>query len=187
MYKKTLITAVITSGLVALVAAFPAMANDSFGSVLDVDQITDSCANWDVIYLSPQAQEFPNYNVYHNQRFDFSIAFPNYFVQAGELAGNGDGISFQSNGAELSVYGEYNVLYESFEERFERYASDGTIAAKDIDASHMFYILDQGSSEYAVYSQGDDMIVTFELIYPKEEHDTYAGIIEHMKNSIQMP
>ena len=175
MGKKTMITAMIASGLVALGAAFPAMAKDSFNSVLDVNQISDSCANWDVIYLSPQAQEFPNYNVYHNQRFDFSIAFPNYFVQAGELAGNGDGICFQSNGAQLSVYGRYNVLGETFEETFELYAPDGEIIEKDIDANHMFYILDQGSTEYAVYSQGDDMIVTFELTYPKEEHDTYSG------------
>jgi hypothetical protein len=61
-----------------------------------------------------------NYSVYHNGRFDYSIAYPaDILIPQGE-AENGDGQKFLSRDGrtEMLVYGSHNSLNQSLQELF---------------------------------------------------------------------
>lgn len=141
--------------------------------------------DWDTIFLAPQSQEAVNYNIYYNTRFGYSVAFPNYFAQNGELPANNDGMSFISGDELLLVYAYYNSRPD-FPEDLIKEVSGNLFDVKIGDVTLSYY-KDEGDRESFTYQATGGIVFTFYLEYPKEQHDKYVDIIEKMKKSVYMP
>ena len=139
---------------------------------------------WDTIYLAPQSQETPNYNIYHNSRFGYSVAFPNYFSQSGEMPGNGDGISMAGDDALLSISGMHNALEETPQDQL-KYAGSNRYA-EEITENSLRYYSDEGNRELFCYQWVGDIIISIYIEYPKEQHEKYIEIIDYMIESIEI-
>ena len=140
---------------------------------------------WDTILLAPQSQNSPNYNIYHNSRFNFSIPFPNYFGQSGELPGNGDGICMEGEGATLAMSGSHN-MGDTPESDFEYVYDKSSVFGKETTADTLSYYQDEGSTEMYYYKKFGSICCSFAFEYPKDEHDKYAEIISYMKQNMSL-
>lgn len=126
------------------------------------------------------------YNLYTNARFGYSMSYPAWFVQVGDLPTNGDGIWMAGNGARLTMSGEYNVLGHTPKSYFEMAARGKSITKKEIDSHSVGYYTSEYPYEKYYYTEiSDALCISFYLEYPIAEHDKYQQIIKTMKNSIR--
>ena len=139
---------------------------------------------WDAIYLAPQSWDAVNYNIYHNARFGYAVAFPNYLSQYGELPANNDGITLKT-GEETTLYiwGSYNVLDETPESLLNDDSAFDIFMSED---SLSYYRID-GDIEAFRFQKIGSIIFSFQLEYPKTEHEQYREIIDVMLDNIVMP
>ena len=126
------------------------------------------------------------WDVYENVRFGYSICYPADLLTAQPETDNGDGRKFTGkSGAELAVWGSYNVLEQDTETLIGGLADAGAAAvtyrrvAMDwavVSArwkGNVFYtklLLERNAAE------GVDIVRVFRLIYPANEVKTYNAV-----------
>jgi hypothetical protein len=138
------------------------------------------------------------YKTYVNDRFGFSVNYPDIFDTSRE-PDNGDGISFASDDGEytLEIWGGYNILgqdgYALLEECYERVAHIVRNSAISAGGHYSIEYSDDGGKdgvEHIFHEYGivnEDMKAGFVLRYPKDEEKRFAIIKADMENSISLP
>ncbi len=129
------------------------------------------------------------WDVYENVRFSYSICYPPDLLTAQPEADNGDGCKFTGkSGAELMVWGSYNVLEHDMATLIGDLANAGASvtyrrATKDWavvsgrEKGNVFYaklLLERNAVN------GVDTVRVFRLTYPAGEAKTYDAVITRL-------
>lgn len=137
----------------------------------------------------------PTYKVYANDKFGYSIEYPDIFWSRFE-ADSGDGVRLKTaNGqCELAVWGAFNVLSETAKTRLQsRLEESAHIVPKKTASGKDWYTLttsDDGGLngvehyffEYGRITPDNIAVVTFS--YPL--HQGFEAVVEHLKKSLQL-
>lgn len=125
------------------------------------------------------------WNVYDNVRFGYSVCYPGDLLTAQPEADNGDGRKFTGeSGAELTVWGSYNVLKQDIDALIGHLSGDGdTVTHRRVTTDwavvsgrgkdHVFYakLLLEGNA-----ADGVDTVRVFRLTYPASAANTYDAV-----------
>ena len=139
--------------------------------------------SWDMIFLAPQ-NENSGFNIYYNTRFGYAIEFPNDFGQKGDLPGNNDGITMVNGDAVLAMWGSYNVMEDTPESLFAYESDIEHVFDKVVTEDSLSYFRSVDNMEIYTYKKTGNVIVSFQIEFPEEQHDKYAGIISHMTDTV---
>lgn len=125
------------------------------------------------------------WNVYDNVRFGYSICYPGDLLIAQPEADNGDGRKFTGkSGAELTVWGRYNVLEQDMHTLIGDLSDDGATVTYRRTTKDWAVISGRSKGE-VFYSKlvlernaadGVDIVRVFRLIYPAGEAKTYDAV-----------
>ncbi|WP_461207272.1 hypothetical protein [Clostridium sp. DL1XJH146] len=121
-----------------------------------------------------------NYLLYVNDRFGFSIQYPEFLCN-GEESFNGDGITLtsESGEVELAVWGAHNVLEETIESLYNEEINKHPNAAYKVIRDDFFVVSwvegDKIFYENTVVSE--DVINTFVIQYPVEQKEEFDPIV----------
>jgi len=133
----------------------------------------------------PAAASDHQWDVYANARFGYEICYPGDLLTAQPEADNGDGRKFTgTSGAELAVWGGYNVLEQDIDALIGELADAGAVityrrAAKDWAVisgrknGDIFYakvLLEPNAADEV------DTVRIFRLTYPAGEAKTYDAV-----------
>jgi serine/threonine-protein kinase len=138
--------------------------------------------------VSPAAQQV-SYIIYKNERFQFSIEYPDTFVTK-MLPENGDGIILASpdGNTELTISGINNVIEVTPLSLFN-----------DLVKIHNpSYKKQQGNWFVASWAEGDMIVYekcvvgtgsenTFIIKYPSSQKQAYDSIVEHLSSTFKTP
>lgn len=121
-----------------------------------------------------------NYKTYHNERFDYSVDYPDFLIPQGE-AGNKDGQKFFSEDREvkMSVYRAFRMNMVtgdmlSIQEALEKDANNLNVRDKKMENN--FYILSgitEGNtyfSQYTMLINNEYYTIFFEYEYEYQQH-----------------
>ena len=135
-----------------------------------------------------------NYGTYHNDRYDYTVDYPDFLIPQGE-ADSGDGQMFisEDQGIKLVVYyefkddptadGEPPAVGKAFEEDL---ASISGILTKKLEDNHYIIKYKVDNVLHADYTVFDERYFTIRFEYPEEEKDRMEGVIEHVINSFKL-
>ncbi len=127
-----------------------------------------------------------NYLIYINDRFGFSIKYPEFLCN-GEESFNGDGITLtNTNGdAELTVWGSHNVLEETVDSLYEEEINKHPNAAYKIKKDGFFVVswVEEGKIFYQNTVVSEEVINTFVIQYPLAQKENYDSIVTEMYHS----
>ncbi len=129
------------------------------------------------------------WNVYANVRFGYSICYPADLLTAQPEADNGDGRAFSGKlGAELRVWGGYNVLEQDLDTIVAGLAgrnavvsyrrtgkSWAVISGKENDAVFYAKVLLERNA-----ARGIDTVRALHLTYPADEARTYDAVADRL-------
>jgi len=138
-------------------------------------------------FFSSWAQA-PAYQTYNNARFAYSISYPaNLLTPQGE-AENGDGQTFRSKdgGAELRVWGQYNVNNESLRSAFDQAVDQsGSGVSYKVIRPGWFVVtaLIEGKIHYRKTMLRRDVFKTFEIEYPESQKAVYDPVTARISKS----
>lgn len=125
------------------------------------------------------------WNVYDNARFGYSLCYPGDLLTAQPEADNGDGRKFTGkSGAELTVWGSYNVRKQDIDALIGDLSGDGdTVTYRRVttywavvsgrEKDHVFYaklLLEENAAD------GVDIVRVFRLTYPASAANTYDAV-----------
>ncbi|WP_312459060.1 hypothetical protein [Proteiniclasticum sp.] len=129
------------------------------------------------------------YKKYHNERYGFTISYPDYFIK-GEPPANGDGLSFTgSDGTSLSVSGSNNVMDDTAYSLYDNLLNsvDGVIYAEQNDNWYAVIGSDQDMMVYKREVVGSGSINTIVFYFPPEHHDKYKEYLNNMNIYFETP
>ncbi len=129
------------------------------------------------------------YKKYHNERYGFTISYPDYFIK-GEPPANGDGLSFiGSDGTSLSVSGRNNVMDDTAYSLYDNLLNsvDGVIYAEQNDNWYAIIGSDQDMMVYKREVVGSGSINTVVFYFPPEHHDKYKEYLNNMNIYFETP
>jgi len=138
-------------------------------------------------FLAAPAQT-ADYQTYSNARFAYSISYPaNLLVPQGE-AENGDGQTFRSKdgGAEMRVWGQYNVNNESLRVVFDKAVSEwGNGVSYKVMRPGWFVVtaLVDGKIHYRKTMLRRDVFKTFEIEYHESQKATFDSVTARVSKS----
>ena len=138
-------------------------------------------------FLAAPAQP-ADYQTYNNARFAYSISYPaNLLVPQGE-AENGDGQTFRSKdgGAEMRVWGQYNVNNESLRSAFDQAVNQlGSGVSYKVMRPGWFVVtaLVDGKIRYRKTMLRRDVFKTFEIEYHESQKATYDPVTARISKS----
>ncbi len=133
------------------------------------------------------------YDIYHNDRFDYSIEYPKDVLFPQGESDNGDGQKFLSKDADASliVYGSNNALKQSLEEVYREESRGGT--AENPKKVVTYKLLEDNWFVVSGYNSGrvfyqktifhDDVLKTFVLEYDKSQKEIYDSIAKRLEKS----
>jgi len=149
-----------------------------------------------ILFLSmPAVAADQQWDVYANARFGYSICYPADLLTAQPEADNGDGRVFSSkSGAELRVWGSYNVLEQDMDAIISDLADEGAAltyrhAVKDRgvisgrENGNVFYakvLLERNAAS------GIDTVRAFRLTYPAGEAKTYDAVAARLAKCFRL-
>jgi hypothetical protein len=147
---------------------------------------------------APAEYAEPEYETYVNDRFGYSVNYPDIFDRSRE-PDNGDGVEFASADGEygLTIWGGYNVLgqdgYALLEECYERVTHIVPESAMSASRHYGVEYSDDGGKdgvghifhEYGIVNE--EMKAGFTLKYPKAEEKRFELIKIVMENSLRLP
>src|SRR5262249_34542702 len=138
--------------------------------------------------LLPAPAQTPAYHTYSNARFAYSISYPaNLLAPQGE-AENGDGQAFRSKdgGAEMRVWGQYNVNNETLRVAFDKAVSEwGKGVSYKVMRPGWFVVtaLVDGKIHYRKTMLRRDVFKTFEIEYHESQKATYDPVTARVSKS----
>ena len=148
------------------------------------------------VYLAQAlAKEAVEYGTYANPRFDFSVRFPKDLLTPQGESENGDGNTFLSEDQQtkLSAWGDFLAASSSWKEEYQRqlrFYKDAQITYKVFKKS--FFVISgyQGEKifyykELLVTENGDEVILAFQMEYPKKDRGKWDGILKTCANSLK--
>ena len=136
-----------------------------------------------------------NYKIYHNNRYDYTVEFPDFLIPQGE-GGSQDGQKFISEDQkiELLVYCEYKLDFNSEGEFLpidKAYEEDlsfkEVVLNKKLDSNHYtieYKMDDMLHNDYAIVD--DNIYYNIRFEYPEKDKDRMKGVIEHIVNTFKM-
>lgn len=131
-----------------------------------------------------------NYNNYYNTRFGYSIDYPSFLIEQ-PAPTNNDGRVFKSEDGQVSltVYGNYNPLFETAEKVFnDNISSLSNISYKNLSGKSYVISWTEGNSIY--YKCGiieESLTSTFTLKYPSKDNEVFNGIVQRCYESFKQP
>ncbi len=136
-----------------------------------------------------------NYKIYHNNRYDYTVEYPDFLIPQGE-GGSQDGQKFISEDQkiELLVYCEYKLDFNSEGEFLpidKAYEEDLSfkeeVLNKNLDSNHYtieYKMDDMLHNDYAIVD--DNIYYNIRFEYPEKEKDRMKGVLEHIVNTFKM-
>lgn len=129
------------------------------------------------------------WNVYANARFGYSICYPGDLLTAQPEADNGDGRKFTGkSGAELTVWGGYNILEEDMATIVAGLAGENAVVSYRRTAKSWAVI--SGKENGAIFyakallkrnaARGINTVRAFRLTYPTSEAKTYDPVADRL-------
>lgn len=133
------------------------------------------------------------YEIYHNDRFDYSIAYPKDILFPQGESDNGDGQKFLSKdaGASLIVYGSNNALNQSLEEVYREESRGGTaenpkkVVTYKVLKDNWFVVsgFNNGRIFYQKTIFAGDVFKTFLFEYDESQRKLYNPITKQLEKS----
>ena len=127
----------------------------------------------------PVDKEVQSNWVYTNARFGYSLLVPAGFSPGAEEPDNGDGAwLYNEDGACLTVSGHYNALPDTPESIVELYSDASYTYVGDNYCCVSF--VDGDDIVYIARRVEPDLVYGFEIVYPREDSESYDSAIEDM-------
>lgn len=142
----------------------------------------------------PQAAESKQdeiqYLYYNNERYGFSIEYPDIFSDY-MLPENGDGIIFSNNeaGVQLTISGSNNVLDDTAEGLFSKEVNTLSNVNYQFQKDN-FYVISWCEGETMYYKNvvvGPGSMNTFLISYPSSDEAYYDAIVTHLYETFTTP
>lgn len=136
-----------------------------------------------------------NYETYHNNRYDYTVEFPDFLIPQGE-ATNQDGQKFVSEDQknQLMVYGAFRFDYNEGSELIsidkayaEDLASQKVILKSKFEGNHYsieYKVDDMLHTDYATLNGDTYFNIRFQ--YPEKEKEMMTGVVEHVIGSFSV-
>ncbi len=127
-----------------------------------------------------------NYKNYYNTRFGYSIDYPDFLIEQ-PAPTNNDGRNFKSEDGEVSLllYGNYNPLFETAEDVFNRRVSEKiNISYKNLLGRS--YVISWSEGSYVYYTCGivdENLACEFTLKYPSKDEKAFDSIVQRCYDS----
>ncbi|MBP3887590.1 MAG: hypothetical protein J6F30_08055, partial [Cellulosilyticum sp.] len=150
------------------------------------------CNQWNKTFEGSQTNSIEqiNYIAYTNDRFGFSIEYPEDFTEQTE-SDNGDGIILKNSTqqAELIVSGRVRTDSDSIESQYQSELNLHNSIDYKLCKDNWFVLswIEGDTEYYRKVIVGRDLICSFEISYPTKDGDNYDKIIEHLLNSFETP
>lgn len=135
------------------------------------------------------------YKIYHNLRFDYSIAYPKNILYPQGESDNGDGQKFLSKDADASliVFGSNNTLGQSLEDLFLEESRGGTlkkplkVVTYRLLKNNWFVVSGYNSGKvfYQKTILNNDQFKSFYFEYAQSKNKIYDPITKHISNSFK--
>ncbi|WP_297632534.1 hypothetical protein [uncultured Clostridium sp.] len=135
--------------------------------------------------LSEKAKEI-NYKKYNNERFGFSIEYPDYLKVMVD-PDNGDGIQVGNEDLKLTVSGGYNVLNET-PDSMEKELVNGKDNISYKEKGKDFFVASWLEGDMVIYQYkkiGKNMIQGFVLEYDKSKIKEFDPIVNRIYKSFK--
>jgi len=141
------------------------------------------------------AGEVNKYANYHNQRFNYSIAYPKDILYPQGESDNGDGQKFLSKDADaiLTVYGSNNVLNQTLADLYLEESKGGTydspkkVVTYKVLKNNWFVVSGYNSGKifYQKTILNKDQFKSFYFEYPASKKKIYDPITKHIASSFK--
>lgn len=126
---------------------------------------------------------------YTNERYEFSIKYPNYF-KATPPPENGDGLIFESgDGAVFTVYGANNIFDDTVKSLYATRLANIKSVAYKLKKGNSF-VISWTANNHIFYEKtvlGVGSYNSFLLEYPKSLKTKYSPIIKEIQKSFKTP
>ncbi|MGL5414797.1 MAG: hypothetical protein ACRDAU_03950 [Clostridium sp.] len=135
--------------------------------------------------LSEKIKEI-NYKKYNNERFGFSIEYPDYLKLMVD-PDNGDGIQVGNEELKLTVSGGYNVLNET-PDSMERELVNGKDNISYKEKGEDFFVASWAEGDMVIYQYkkiGKNMIQGFVIEYHKDKIKEFDPIVNRIYKSFK--
>ncbi|MEH6943134.1 hypothetical protein [Bacillus sp. JJ722] len=137
-----------------------------------------------------EKSETISYNTYTNERFGFTVKYPNFFTP-GKAPANNDGREFSNGECSILAYGSnINIIEENetIQTYYNRALLDisGTISYQKV--SDNWYVVSYLSNGNITYQKGiitDESINTLIITYPSSEKEKYDTIVSEVAKTFQ--
>lgn len=146
-----------------------------------------------LVFWTQLAVAVDAYETYHNEKFDYSIAYPKDILFPQGESDNGDGQKFLSKDAEVSliVYASNNALNQSLEEIYREESRGGTtenpkkVVTYKVQEDNWFVVsgYNNGRIFYQKTIFNDDVIKTFVFEYDESQRELYDPIAKRLEKS----
>ncbi len=141
------------------------------------------------------AGDVNKYANYHNQRFNYSIAYPKDILYPQGESDDGDGQKFLSKDADASliIYGSNNVLNQSLQDLYLEESRGGThdnpkkVVTYKVLKNNWFVISGYNSGKifYQKTILNKDQFKSFYFEYPASKKKIYDPITKHIASSFK--
>lgn len=137
-----------------------------------------------------EKSEIISYNTYTNDRFGFTVRYPNFFTP-GNAPTNNDGREFSNGECSILAYGSnINIIEENetIQTYYDRALLDisGSISYQKV--SDNWYVISYLSDGNITYQKGiitDESINTLIITYPASEKEKYDSIVSEVAKTFQ--
>lgn len=137
------------------------------------------------------SKEQISYIFYKNERYGFSIEYPNVLKTKLESPTNGDGISMETydSSAKFTVYGSNNVSKDTPASIYNDLLKEHPNASykKKVDNEVVFSWVHGDKIIYKDIVIGEGSKNTFTIEYPKDKKDYYNSVVSHLYSSFKTP
>ncbi|MBV4419682.1 hypothetical protein KM800_10170 [Clostridium tyrobutyricum] len=132
-----------------------------------------------------------SYIFYKNERYGFSIEYPDILKIKLESSENGDGISLENsdNSAKFTVYGSNNVSNDTPMSIYNDLIKEHPNASykKKVDNEVVFSWVHGDKIIYKDIVVGEGSKNTFTIEYPKDKKYYYNSVVSHLYSSFKTP
>ena len=168
---------------------YPTITPTITPTVMPTTQPNEIPINSDIDIKDNSANDI-SYEVYYNDRFDFSIKYPDDFITE-TLPANGDGIVLKNldGNAELTVSGINNLLGDTAESCYDDFikSHEKISYKKQNDNWFVASWLEDDNILYQKEVVGTGSINTFIIKYPLNEQEYYDEVIISLLESFETP
>lgn len=134
-----------------------------------------------------ELNETIRYETYCNSKFDYCVDYPVDILIPQEESPMGDGRIFLSDDEtrKMTVWGEFNILDETLQQRMEDNMVEVDNAETEItDEFFVIKGMQNGKHYYQKTKMVDDRFVTIVIKYPAEKARSCEKVIQHITKSI---